>query len=83
MNRQTNTATSINIILMLHMAITSIPPIAVPSAVGKVPMDCQAFSGPWITVSAPVWGSTETEPSIMVIITVIRTGITRAQAIKM
>ena len=77
-NRQTNTATAINIILILHIAITSIPPMASPP--GRVPIDCQVLSGPCMTVSFPVWGSTDTDPSIMLIITVISTGPRRAQA---
>lgn len=75
----TNTATPINAILILHIAKTSIPPIAAPP--GSVPIFCQAFSGPTITVRSPVTRSTDTVPSIIAIITVISIGITKKTAI--
>ena len=44
---------------------------------------CLFISGPSMMLSSPVWGLTETEPSIIVIITVMRMGITRAEAMRM
>ena len=41
------------------------------------PMICQTLSKPSMTVSTPVCGSTVTLPSIIVVITRIRIGITR------
>ena len=61
--------------LILHMLVMLISadelsPLAVP-------IICHVLSKPSITVSAPVCGSTETEPSIIVVMTNMSIGITR------
>ena len=48
------------------------------SSPGSAPMACHTLSKASTVVSTPVLGSTETEPSIMVVMTSTSTGMTKA-----